>query len=140
MSQGDSAGPRPRRNPSRALNITLWVLQIGTAAMFLFAAFPKLAGDPKMVTLFGSLGLGQWFRYLTGSLEALGAALLLAPGLAAFGAVILIAVMVGAVFTHLFVIGGNPAMAIVLLISSAVIAWGRREQIRRVQKGKSTHE
>jgi uncharacterized membrane protein YphA (DoxX/SURF4 family) len=140
MPQSDSAVSHERRHPPRAVNIALWILQIGTAAMFLFAGFPKLAGDPKMAAFFGSLGLGQWFRYFTGSLEVLGAALLLAPGMAVFGAVILIAVMVGAVFTHLFVIGGNPAMAIVLLIVSAVIAWGRREQIRRVQKGKSAHE
>ncbi len=117
-------------------SVALWILQIATAAMFLFAGLPKLAGDPKMVAVFGAVGLGRWFRYLTGSLEVLGAVLLLIPGKSAFGAVILMCVMVGAVFTHLFVIGGNPALPIVLLIASAAIAWGRREQIRAVQKGK----
>lgn len=136
MSQRAATIPSARSERRSAVHIALWILQVAAAAMFLFAGFPKLAGDPKMVAFFGALGLGQWFRYLTGSLEVLGAALLLIPGLSAFGAVILICVMIGAVFTHLFVIGGSPVMAIVLLIASAVIAWGRREQIRGVRKGK----
>ena len=39
--------------------------------------FFKLSGDPRMVGLFDAIGVGQWFRYVTGSLEVLGAILLL---------------------------------------------------------------
>jgi hypothetical protein len=54
------------------------------------------------------------------------AALLLIPSLAFFGAVALVVTMVGAIITHLFVIGGSPAGAIVMLAASSAIAWLRR--------------
>jgi len=106
----------------------LWILQIGAAGMFLMVGFFKLSGDPQMVGLFDAIGLGQWFRYMTGSLEVLGAALLLVPRLSGFGALLLVGVMLGAVPTHLFVVGGSPLPAIILLIVTGVTAWGRRKR------------
>ena len=103
----------------------LWTLQILSAAMFLFAGGLKLAGAPLMVQEFGVIGLGQWFRYVTGTIEVVSAVLLLIPSLAAYGAAALVATMIGAIFTHLFIIGGSPAIPIVLLASTATIAWAR---------------
>ena len=94
--------------------------------MFLFAGGSKLAGAPMMVQMFDAIGVGQWFRYLTGAIEVTSAVLLLVPSLAFFGALALAATMVGAVVTHLFVIGGSPAMPIVLLAATGTIAWLRR--------------
>ena len=106
----------------------LWVLQLGTAAMFLFAGTLKVIGVPMMVEEFARIGLGQWFRYFTGGLELLSAVLLLVPSLAVFGALALAATMIGAILTHLFVIGGSPAVPVILLASSAWIAWTRRNR------------
>ena len=47
--------------------------------MFLLAGGLKLAGVEPMVAMFETIGLGQWFRYLTGGLEVTGAILLLIP-------------------------------------------------------------
>ena len=105
----------------------VWALQVGSAAMFLFAGGLKLAGVPLMVHEFGIIGLGQWFRYFTGGLEIISAVLLFVPSLAFFGALALAATMVGAIITHLFIIGGSPAVPIVLLASTATIAWARRD-------------
>ncbi len=118
-----AATPRAR---SRAGTITLWIVQIATAAMFLLAGSLKLAGIPVEVALFDAIGIGQWFRYLTGSIEVVSAILLLVPSLAFFGALLLVPTMVGAVLTHLFIVGGNPVPALVLLAASAAIAWTRR--------------
>ncbi len=112
----------------KVLNIILWVLQVGAAAMFLMAAFPKLKGDPAQVAGFEKIGFGQWFRYLTGSLETVGALLLLIPRLCGLGGLLLACVMVGAVAAHLFTLGGSPVAAIVLLLVTAIIAWGRRDR------------
>src|SRR6266480_3250574 len=95
---------------SRLATVGLWILQIAAAAMFLMAGTMKLTGNPQMVQMFGVIGLGQWFRYVTGTIEVVGAILLLIPGAAVFGAVPLAVTMVGAIIAHLFVIGGNPAV------------------------------
>ncbi len=110
---------------SRARVGGLWALQILSAAMFLFAGSLKLIGVPLMVQEFGVIGLGQWFRYLTGGIEVVSAVLLLIPAVAAYGAAALAMTMVGAIITHLFVIGGNPLMPILLLAATATIAWQR---------------
>src|ERR1700733_15725775 len=87
----------PAHRPlSKGLNITGWVLQGLAAAAFLAAGGSKLASAPAMVELFAKLGAGQWFRYLTGALEVIGAVALLVPRATFYGAVLLAAVMVGA--------------------------------------------
>ena len=119
----------------KIINVGLWILQIGAAGMFLMVGFLKLSGDPQMVGLFDAIGLGQWFRYVTGSLEVLGAILLLVPRLSGLGAFLLVGVMLGAVPTHLLVVGGSPLPAIILLIVTGVIAWGRRQRTMNVLAG-----
>jgi uncharacterized membrane protein YphA (DoxX/SURF4 family) len=101
-------------------------VQSVVAALFLFSGIGKLAGTEMTVQLYNAIGIGQWFRYVTGAIEAGSAVLLFVPALARFGALALTATMIGAVFTHLFVIGGNPTLPIVLLAASAAIAWVRR--------------
>jgi uncharacterized membrane protein YphA (DoxX/SURF4 family) len=112
-----------------ALRIASWGVQILAAGMFLMAGSSKLGGAPQMVGLFEAIGIGQWFRYLTGALEVAGAVMLVVPRLVPFGAAVLVCVMVGAVATHAFVVGGNPTMAIVLLVAVAFVAWVHREKL-----------
>ena len=111
---------------SHTFTMAIWIVQIATSAMFLLAGSSKLAGVPAMVGLFDAIGIGQWFRYLTGSIEVVSAILLLVPSLAFFGALLLVPTMVGAVLTHLFIVGGNPAPALVLGAAAAAIGWTRR--------------
>ena len=111
---------------SRLVTGVLWTLQIASAAMFLMAGASKLAGVPAMVQMFAAIGVGQWFRYVTGAIEVAGAVLLLVPSAAAYGALALAATMVGAILTHLFVVGGSPVVPLALLASTATIAWARR--------------
>src|SRR6266850_3262950 len=125
----DTAGTRlDSGSTGKIINVGLWILQIGAAGMFLMVGFLKLSGDPQLVGLFDAIGIGQWFRYLTGSVEVLGAALLLIPRLSGLGALLLVGAMLGAVATHLFVVGGSPLPALILLIVTGVIAWGRRRR------------
>src|SRR5258705_10821464 len=73
--------------PGKALNITLWTLQVLVALAFVAAAAGKLLGSADMIALFDAPGVGQWFRYCTGLLELLGGLLLIVPGRAAGGSV-----------------------------------------------------
>ncbi len=108
-----------------AKTVLVWTLQIGAAAMFLFAGTHKLSGDPAMVQAFAAIGVGQWFRYVTGAIEIVAAVLLLVPSLALYGALALAITMTGAVVTHLFILGGSPVAALVLLVATVAIAWIR---------------
>jgi uncharacterized membrane protein YphA (DoxX/SURF4 family) len=123
---------QPRSNgsrPGKALTIVLWIAQVALALMFLMAGGSKLAGATPMVSLFETIGIGQWFRYVTGTLEVLGAVLLVTPRLGGAGAALLIFVMLGAITAHLLVLHSSPAMPIVLLVGLTFVAWGRRAQI-----------
>ena len=117
------------------VNVLLWVLQIAAAGMFLMVGFLKLSGNAQLVGLFEAIGLGQWFRYLTGTLEVAGAFLLLIPRTSGVGALMLAGVMIGAVVTHLFVVGGSPLMAIILLVVTGVVACGRRQRTMDLLSG-----
>lgn len=110
---------------SRAHTIALWVFTVAAAGMFVMAGFGKLSGDPQMVGLFDLIGVGQWFRYVTGGIEVGGALALFVPAVAFYAALALAATMVGAVITHLALLGNSPAVPAVLLLVTAFIAWTR---------------
>src|SRR6266481_3908986 len=78
---------------SKISNIVLWVLQLAAAGMFLMVGFLKLSGNAQLVGLFQAIGLGQWFRYLTGALEVVGAILLLIPRMSGLAALMLAGIM-----------------------------------------------
>src|ERR1700730_1678957 len=107
--------------PGKALNITLWTLQVLVALAFVAAAAGKLLGSTDMIALFDAVGVGQWFRYVTGLLEVLGALLLIIPGKTAFGAALLACVMAGAVMAHLAVLHTAATAPLVLLALTALI-------------------
>ena len=132
-----AATQTPALPRSRVALVALWLTQIALAGMFLFTGGLKLTGAPELVALFDAIGIGQWFRYVTGSIEVVSAVALLVPASAAFGALLLIPTMVGAVVTHLFIVGGSAVPATVLLIGSLAIAWARRDQLASVLSRRS---
>ncbi|KAB7782794.1 DoxX family protein [Methylorubrum populi] len=121
---------------SRKLNVAAWSLQVLLAIVFLAAGGAKLAGIPMMVQVYDLIGVGQWFRIVTGIVEIAGAIALLLPGYAAFAALWLACIMVGAILAHLTVLPTPAAPAAVLLVLTATLAWLRRDQIRTVAGGR----
>ena len=115
--------------PGRPALVALWAVQIALAGMFLLAGGSKLFGAPPMVTLFDTIGVGQWFRYVTGFIEVGSAVALLVPRVAVFGAVALLPTMIGAVLTELFIVGGSPIPPAILLVTVAVVVWARRSEL-----------
>src|SRR5712664_676121 len=114
----------------RAALIALWLTQVVLALMFLMAGGSKLAGVPAMVSLFDAIGLGQWFRYVTGVIEITSGIALLVPRAAVFGALLLIPTMLGAIVTNVFVVHASPVMPLLLLLGASAVAWARRHQLR----------
>lgn len=120
-----------REGISKPLNVGLWILQVLAAGVFLMAGSMKLKGALPMVQMFAKIGIGQWFRYFTGGLEVTCAVLMLIPKISSIAAGLLACTMVGAILTHLFIVGGNPATPIGLLLITATAAWVRRPSFLR---------
>lgn len=106
-----------------------WTVQALLAVTFLAAGGAKLASVPAMVAIFDHIGIGQWFRYLTGAVEITGAVLILVPKAAILGAALLACTMAAAIATHLTVLGGNPLPAIVLFSLTLLVLWLRRDEV-----------
>jgi putative oxidoreductase len=116
----------------RALTVTLWVLQALLAFQFAGGGSLKLSGAPVMVDMFDAIGAGQWLRLLVGALEIAGAIGLLIPRIAGLAALGLSGLMVGAIITNLFILHVDPWSAIVPLLMTTLVAWGRWPQIKQV--------
>jgi putative oxidoreductase len=131
-SNAIATGPAAPLEYRRSVNIALWVVQSLLALAFVGAAMGKLLGRPDMIALYDVIGVGQWFRYVTGIFELTGALLIVLPKTRVLGAGLLAGVMTGAIATHLFVLHNAPTAPAVLLALNAVVLWGRRHEIARL--------
>src|SRR3954462_13353303 len=79
-----------------------WVLRGGVAAFFVLMGSEKFASGPgaPWVAFFQQIGIGQWFRYLTGFMEIGGAVLYVVPRTGRIGATMLACTMAGAMAVH----------------------------------------
>ena len=112
------------------MRIAIIVVKALLTLAFVAAGSAKLLGVPMMVETYDTIGLGQWFRYLTGVIEVGGAILLWVPKRQGYGAALLGATMVGAVLSHLFVLGAASARpAIVLGLLSTFVLWSYRRDM-----------
>ena len=111
-------------NPPASRNtIVFWVLRVLVAAVFLAAGIMKLVGAPMLVAEFDLVGLGQWFRIVTGILEIGGGILVLVPALSALGAAVLLLVDVGAFIAQATRLHGDVIHTLVLIVATGVLAW-----------------
>jgi uncharacterized membrane protein YphA (DoxX/SURF4 family) len=117
--------------PRRRTSSLLWYAQILLAAVFVFAAVPKLAGAHSAVQMFGQIGAGQWLRYLVGTAELAGAVGLLIPRLAWLAAAGLAADMAGATIINAAVLHSSAVvMTVPLCAGFAFLARVRWRQAR----------
>ena len=114
-------------NRSTLWRVADWIFRILLGLAFLASGAQKLLGVEAMVEVFDQVGVGQWFRIVTGLLEVGGGLLLLVPRTAVYGAGLLAFVMVGAVAAHLGPVVGPPWPALVLLVLLLVVLWMRRD-------------
>lgn len=105
--------------------LTTWLPRIAIAILFFVIGTEKFAAHSVWVRIFTTIGLGQWFRYVTGGIQIAGALCLLVPALAPIGFVLLGCTMAGAMAFWIF-IAHLPFTAIIpglLLTAIAVIGW-----------------
>lgn len=111
---------------STTKTVAVWGVQVLVGLAFVASGGSKLAGAESMVGLFEQIGIGQWFRYFTGLVEVGSGVLVFVPSLAWLGGALLVCTMLGAIFTHLFVVGGSFVAPLVLMVLAGLITWFRR--------------
>lgn len=81
-----------------------WVIQVGIAGLFVALAMQKFSYAPMTQVIFGEIG-GRPAATASGVMELVAAVMLLMPRLIPVGAMLAMGSMVGAIGTHLAVIG-----------------------------------
>ena len=120
---------------SQAILSTL--LQLAAAGILLQTLFFKFTGAEESVYIFSTLGMEPWGRIGSGVAELVAAALLLYPRTAAIGALLALAVMSGAIISHLTVLGLEVKndggllfmLAIAVFAASVTVLFIRRGQL-----------
>lgn len=104
------------------------VLRVSLGLAFGLFGYEKIWGT-DWVPIFKAIGLGDWFRYMTGVLQLLGAVALFVPATARAGAALIGLTMVGAIAVHLFVLptGIGGAVIPAAFLGFAIAAgWRKR--------------
>lgn len=109
----------------------IWVLRLLAAIIMLQTLYFKFTAAEESVYIFSRIGMEPWGRIGTGALELVASLLILFPRTTAFGAVLAIGLMAGALFFHLTRLGievkGDGGQlfiyALLVFLASAVLAW-----------------
>ena len=107
------------------------MLRVVVGLVFLVIAATKLVGTADTVEYFEAIGWGQWFRYLTGSLDLVGATLLFVPRHTFYGTLALISSVGTATVLSMTVLSGDPhwggpayvLQPLILTSLTAALAW-----------------
>lgn len=127
----------PHPHLSTAARRASWALQVLAALILGQTLWFKFTAAPESVAIFEALGAEPWGRVGSGVVELLAVVLLLVPATAAYGALLALGVMLGAVLSHLTLLGIEVAgdggtlfaLALVTLASSLGVLWLRRAQL-----------
>jgi hypothetical protein len=115
-----------------------WTLRGIAAVILLQTLFFKFSGAKESVYIFTTLGMEPWGRIGSGVVELIASVLLLMPSTVAYGAVLSLGVISGAIVSHLTKLGISlPAVddhgelfalaVLVFVCSAAVLAMHRAE-------------
>jgi len=118
--------------------IASWILRGVAAAILLQTLFFKFTGAKESVYIFSTLGIEPWGRIGSGVAEVIASVLLLTPRTVAFGAILSLGVISGAIVSHIAKLGiALPAVddhgelfslaVAVFICSAAVLILHRRE-------------
>jgi uncharacterized membrane protein YphA (DoxX/SURF4 family) len=86
-------------------SIFMWVLRLTASIILLQTLYFKFTGADESVYIFSTLGIEPYGRIGSGIAELIAAILILIPRTTLLGALMGAGVMLGAIFSHLFVLG-----------------------------------
>jgi hypothetical protein len=118
--------------------VASWAAQLLAAAIMGQTLVFKFTASPEPVYIFSTLGVEPWGRLATAVFELVAVVLLLIPRLAVVGAMLGVGLMLGAIGSHLAVLGivvkddGGLlfGMAVVTLAACGTVVAMRADQLR----------
>ncbi|HWA34355.1 MAG TPA: hypothetical protein VG737_09515 [Cyclobacteriaceae bacterium] len=113
------------------------ILRLVAAGIMLQTLYFKFTAQPESVYIFSQVGIEPWGRIGTGVAELIASALLLYRGTVVPGAIMAIGIMLGAVATHLLILGiqvqGDHGQlftyAMIVLISAVALLYIHAEEL-----------
>ena len=129
----------------KTINTLLWIPILIAAVIMLQTLYFKFSGAPESIYIFSTIGMEPWGRIGTGIMELIASILILIPPTAAFGALIGIGLMAGALFFHLTKLGivvqddGGLLFfyALTVLVCCCIVALAKKSQITGLLKNKT---
>lgn len=113
---------------NRGMRVTATVVGSVLGLWFLLAGSQKFLAREVFEAMFADFGLPLWMVPVIGMLELTGAAAVLIPRTARFGATLIAAVMVGAVTCHTVTAVGSPVAAFIALVLAGFVGFVRYRQ------------
>jgi putative oxidoreductase len=121
---------------SKPETVVSWVLQIVVAVILFQTLFFKFTGAEESVYIFSTLGVEPWGRLVAGTMELVAVGLILYPPTVVYGALLSLAVITGALASHVklgLVVKDDGGLLFVLAMSvflaSLAIVYLRRSEI-----------
>lgn len=119
-----------------------WIARLVAAIIMLQTLYFKFTGADESIYIFTQMGMEPWGRIGTGVAELLASILILIPGTAWIGAVLALGLMLGAIGSHLFVLGievqqdgGQLFMyAVAVAVSSLYVLFWNRDKVKHLVK------
>ena len=121
------------------IDVLLWVFALFLAWIFVRQGIAKFSDTSGWAKAFRAWHFPVWFRIFIGAAETAAALLLLTRRTAFAGAIIIIAVMLGAMGTHIW--WGRPGQVtseILPLVLATIVAVGRRKSFFLRRQTEST--
>jgi uncharacterized membrane protein YphA (DoxX/SURF4 family) len=124
--------------------ILTWIIKLTAVIILLQTLYFKFTGAPESVYIFSTLGIEPYGRIGSGIVELLASVLILIPRTTLLGALLALGTMLGAIFSHVFVLGivvqndGGTLfiLAIVTLLCCLFLIFKNRNQIPDLLKFK----
>lgn len=117
--------------------IILWIVKLTAVVILLQTLYFKFSGAEESVYIFQTLGIEPFGRIGSGVVELIASILILIPRTTLLGALLGLGTMLGAIFSHIFVLGievqndGGTLfiLAVITLLSCLLLVYADRNKI-----------
>ena len=120
----------------------VWIVKLTAVIILLQTLFFKFSGAQESIYIFQTLGVEPYGRIGSGVIELIASILILIPKTTLIGALLGSGTMLGAVFSHIFVLGVEVqndggtlfVLAVITLLSGLFLVYTERNKISELLK------